>query len=195
MAYVSQHRNATGNVVANVFNRVTTEGDSARFNSAEVGYSRLFVWADELGGTNDLGSYKDLATRDDEGSGFDYIVGAKQLQVWVGAGSPVVWAKAVRVDDLNDLVENSLTTANFFEELGSSDVRVYASAPSVILMEVPHTSLPATTREKVIVKDQGDNEAVELLGLGDGVVMHSPSGAKWLVRIDNSGALVVESRG
>jgi hypothetical protein len=187
MAYVRPHRNNTGSIVSGVFDRVTTEGDASRFNSAEVGYSDLFKWADQPGGVG----YKDLQLS------FDYIVGAKQLVVWAGSGSPVSFTKAVRVDDKDILTAAAwgYTAGPYFEELGSSSVRVYASSPSVILVEVPHTSLPAANREKVIIKDQGDNEALELRGLGDGVIMHSPNGAKWLVRIDNSGTLVVEPRG
>jgi len=194
MAYVRVHRDTSGTPVASVFDRVTTEGDAARFNSAEVGYSEVFAWNSSAPTLEDGIRYNDYTLT------FDYIVGAKQLNVFVGSGASVSYQRAVRKSD-KDLIQAAKPAAGnvvqfYFEELGSSRVRVFCRTnPDFILVEVPHTSLPAANKEKVIVKDQGDNEAVELRGLGDGVVMHSPNGAKWLVRIDNSGTIVVEPRG
>lgn len=196
MAYVRQHRNAAGTVVSSVFDRVTTEGDAARFNSAKSGNRVALEWSTGSSGTSTYGAYRQFELP----TGFSYIVRANQLNVWLGTGtSPVAFQLAVNVEERVDMAAftTALTSGPFFEEMGSSTVRVYAAStsPSVILFEVPHTSLPASSREKIIVEDQGNNEAVELLGYGDGIVMRSPNGAKWLVRIDDSGTLVVEPRG
>lgn len=202
MAYVQQHRNATGQAVKNAFDKVPTEGDVTKFFGAENGHRQLIHTGDATvlsGGLNrvvtETGSH--LFNLD-----FQYIVSANQLRVLI----PVSTTEATfREIPSIDLKNQAATTQGFpsgllfnvyYEEVGSSSVRVYGltAGTGVVLFEVPHTSIPATTRYKVIVADQGSNQAVELLGLGDGVLFRSTDGRRWLVRVDSNGSIVSEPR-
>lgn len=208
MAHIAPHRSASGAVVPFVFDRTPTEGDAARFVNAERGFRQMLHVDD----ATQLPSGTPVVTVE-AGLGahlfqleFDYIVGARQLQVFVpdtqqfAALNRVQFVKVPTIDEFNRMTdwtgpnENNLPT--YFEEIGSSTVRIYGlpTPPGMVLFEVPHTSLPAASRNKVIVEDQGDNQAIELRGNGDGVVLRSPNGARWLVRIDDNGQLAVEPR-
>jgi hypothetical protein len=206
MAHVVEHRKANGEIAPNVFNRVETEGDAARFYSAEAG-QRLVIHIDS---EETLDDETPIVTH--EGGTtylfqlpFQYLVGSRQLQVWIPeitayAADKIVFTPIASVDERNVAAAgwtgpSASFFATWFEELSSSSVRIYGlDSPGIVMFVVPHTSLPAVNRNKVIVRDQGDNEAVELLGDGDGVIMRSPNGRRWILRIDDSGAPVIEPR-
>jgi len=207
MAHVIPHRGAGGSIVPAVFDRLETEGDAARFYTAEAG-QRLLLHVDS---TDLLDTGAAYVTA--EGGGtyllqlpFRYLVGSRQLQVYIAeptayAGGKLLFIPIASTEDRNKALlgwtgPSSGYFQTWFEEVSSASVRVYGvtNPPGVLLFVVPHTSLPAAHRNKVTVNDQGDNEAVELLGDGDGVVLRSPNGRRWLVRADDSGNLVSEPR-
>jgi hypothetical protein len=207
MAYVQTHRDSAGALVNDVFDRVTTEGDAGRFSTAERGYKYL-VNIDDTGQTDDGTA---LVTTE---SGahlfqlpFDYIVGANQLIVQVpdpdyyASTNALLYLTVPSADERNTAAAgwtgpDAVDFATYFEEVGPRTVRVYGlpNPTGVVLFFVPNTSIPAASRDKVIVDDQGDNQAIELRGDGDGILLRSPGGAKFLVRVDDSGALVSEPR-
>lgn len=208
MAYVRQHRDAGGAVVPAVWDRVPTEGDASRFVNAETGYRQIL----HIGDTSQLPNGT-LVVAEEATLGahifqlnFDYIVGANQLEVLI-PNSDRYAANIIEFIQIPSVAERNVAAqgwtgppaaemATYFEEIGSSTVRVYGvpDPPGVVLFRVPHTSLPAASRNKVIVLDQGDNEAIELRGDGDGVLFRSPNGSKWLFRVDDNGTPVVEPR-
>lgn len=203
MAHVNQHRDVSGNGVKDVYDRTPTEGDAIRFFSAENGHKEIVHTGDTSlvdSGLNrvvvESGSH--LFNLD-----FEYIVSANQLHVWVpqDTSTPLF----LQVPSINE--KNVAETASgfpgtpfdfdiYYEEVGSSSVRVYGLTvgTGVVMFSVPHTAIPADSRNKIIVQDQGDNRAVEFLGFGDGVLFRSPDGRRWLQRIDNSGTPVIEPR-
>ena len=83
----------------------------------------------------------------------------------------------------------------WFEEIDSSTVRVHnLRSDRVILCLVPHTAVAAVSKEKITVKNQGNNEGVELEGPGDGVLMRSPNGSRWLLRASDGGTVTMDPR-
>lgn len=209
MAHIRQHRDAGDKQVPFVWDRVPTEGDASRFVNAETGYRQILHVADTTqlpNGTNVVSVEPTLGAHLFQ-LNFDYIVAARQLEVWVpdsglyAASSRLEFVQVSSIDERNVAAQGWTGPAEtefetYFEEIGSSTVRVYGvpDPPGVVLFRVPHTSLPAASRNKIIVLDQGDNAAVELRGDGDGIVMRAPNGSKYLLRIDNSGVPVVEPR-
>lgn len=208
MAHVRQHRDVSGDVVDNVWDRVATEGDSARFTSAETGHRQILHLAETAqlaDGTNIVTAEPSLGSHLFQ-LDFDYIVSANQLEVFIPNSD--LWASdsVIEFVKLPSIEERNLAALwptprdtemeCYYEEIGSSTVRVYGvpATPGIVLFTVPHTSLPAALRNKIIVLDQGDNEAIEFRGDGDGIVFRSPNGSKWLLRIDNNGTPVVEPR-
>ena len=86
-------------------------------------------------------------------------------------------------------------TTIYFTEDGEDVVTVANLTTNTdVAFVIPHTTIPAELREKVSVRDQGSNAAVELQGKGDGILMRSGNGASFLLRVDDSGNLVTEAR-
>jgi len=207
VAHVQQHVDASGSRVPHVFDRVATDGDAGRFSVAERGY-RYIVHKDDAGQTSDGTA---LVTTE-SGSHlfqlpFDYIVGAKQLIVQVPDPDYYGSANALLFLTVPSIDERDVATAGwtgpadtdfaiYYEEVGPRTVRVYGlpDPTGVVMFVVPHTSLPAASREKLIVNDQSDNAAIELRGNGDGILLKSQSGATYLLRADDNGTLVLEPR-
>lgn len=203
MAHVKQHRDALGGSPENVFDRQPTEGDAIRFLGAENGHRELFhtgstaVTDDGTAKvTQETGSHKFILD-------FEYIVSANQIEVWVPVDtSTPLYLRVPSIDEKN----SAETTTGFpgtpfdfdvyFEEIGSNSIRVYGlvNSTGVVLFTVPHTSIPAASRNRIVVEDQGDNKAIEFLGFGDGVVFRSPNGQRWLMRVGNEGAPILEAR-
>ncbi len=181
------------------YKKVETEADASRFVGAENGQQELIQLDDdtkvevETSGTSYLVSL-----------GFSYLVGANQLMV---LADPLIDVGATTATGFSfvpndDLAGADTVTNCTFEEVDATTVRLKFSTSTVasncssmyFLFMIPHTATPAVSREKLLVKDQGDNVAIELEGFGDGVLMTSPNGAKWLLRVDDSGNIVAEAR-
>lgn len=214
----------TPTLIPGVFARVPSEGDASRFYGAETGKSQVISIystqsvrngvAQVTRGSDPLGVYTDFVLD------FDYIVSASQLTVFIGnyvSGNPettkMTFSRIPSIEERLAMIGMQKTGGasptyfveadfpSFYEEQTSSSVRIYGAdkdsatyQTGMYLFSVPHTSIPAAVRNKVIVQDQGDNEAAEFRGFGDGFAMRAPNGSKWLVRVDNSGVLVVEPR-
>lgn len=164
------------------YKKVDTEGAASRFQSQESGHQEVFELAD-LESESATSYLIHLDTT--------YIVGAKQLIVGLRFDSQLGYL-LLPMRELD-------TTGLSYEEVDASTVRIYgvlggANDFTHAMVIIPHTATPAVNREKVVVRDQGDNTAIELEGHGDGVLVRSPNGSKWLIRVDDSGNLVTESR-
>lgn len=208
MAQVLQHKDATGAIVPDVYDRVETEGDAIRFIAAENGKRELIHIGNTQVASNGIAKVTVEAGSHLFQLDFDYIVGASQLEVLIPntdqytSANRIEFVQIASIDERNQAALPGWTgppssqIETYFEEIGSNTVRVYGipGTPGLVLFRVPHTSLPAALRGKVIVLDQGDQVAVELRGEGDGIIMRAPNGSKYLVRVDNSGVLTVEPR-
>lgn len=227
MAHVRQYLNnnlETPTLVEGVFYRVSSEGDASRFYGAETGKSQIV----SIYSTTTTTSGVPQVSRGVDSSGvytdftidFNYIVSAKQLQVYVGeyvsgnlAPTKITFSRIPSIEERLSMIgmqKSGGATPTYFvdtdfpafyEELTAGSVRVYGAdnqsasyQTGLYMFSIPHTSIPADVRNKIIVQDQGDNEAAEFRGFGDGFAMRAPNGSKWLVRVDNSGVLVVEPR-
>jgi hypothetical protein len=74
-----------------------------------------------------------------------------------------------------------------FQEISPDTVRVMN--PGVLRVfgfMVPHTSLQATSRNRLTIENQGDNQAIDMLGRNDGIVFTSPSGKRGILRMDDN---------
>lgn len=209
MPQVRDHKNTSGDVVSGVYDRIATEGDAAQFVNAESGHRQLLHIDDAsqlADGTNVVTEEAAIGAHLFQ-LNFDYIVGAKQLEVLIAnsdlyaSDTTIELIQVPSIEERNVALSTNWTGPDaseievYFEEIGSSTVRVYGvPSPGIVLFRVPHTSIPASSRNKIIVEDQGDNVAIEMLGEGDGTLMRSPNGSKWLMTIDDSGTIVVEPR-
>lgn len=209
MAHVRPHRSSAGTIVADVFDRVVSEGDAARFLASEAG-ARQIVHLDDAtvlaSGVARVTEESDLGAHRFE-LDFEYAVGIRQLLVFIPdtyqyevldrlqfTALPTVDERTIAVNGWTG--PSSAKFETWFEEVGSTTVRIYGlpDPPGVVLFVMPHTALPAALRNRLVVRDQGDNIALELLGSGDGVLLRSPRGRKFLLRVDDNGALVTEPR-
>jgi len=199
-------------VLSGVFEKITTEGDSSNFLGSNAGLSQLFRATEDTGSSVDH-SYGVLVTDVDsvtDGYGntlytydftldFNYLVGAKQLIVQLKttptATQPVAGFVTLPSKELIDTDPAANAWDPYYEEIDSTTVRVHNILDSrIILALIPHTAIPATNKEKITVQNQGNNEAIELEGAGDGVIFRTPNGSRWLFRIDDSGTTAIVPR-
>jgi hypothetical protein len=197
------------------FTKQDTEADIARFVGAESGY-RQVVSSDDWVLTSVVGVQPTIHLIT---FNFTYLVGANQLMVFTrvgttigppavqGQGFTALLPRLEELVDMHGLTAGSSASAlsdllPYYQELSSNSILVYGMGNSLytgglvsdILGLIPHTATPALSKERVTVKDQGDNEAVVLEGKGDGVLLTAPDGSRYLVRVNNNGNLVVEPR-
>ena len=174
----------------NFFQKVTTDGDVDRFTGAASGSREVILFNAPSSVILDEGNDDYIITL-----ATPYLVGAKQLMVFHSyqGGQPTA------LFTTEEITDNSLpTTLYSFQEDTSYTVRIHAegitrTADHRFLFLIPHTSAPISVREKIIVRNQGDNRAIELEGDGDGILMKSPNGARFLIRVNDAGSLVAMS--
>ena len=177
--------------LSNFYQKIVTDGDIDRFTGAAQGSREVVTFETTNTDIFSEGNDNFLVTLHTP-----YLVGANQLLVF----HSYLNGDLAPLFTTQEIVDNGLpTTLYSFEEVDSYTARI--KAPSItdranhrFLFLIPHTSAPISVREKIIVRDQGDNRAIEFEGDGDGLLMKSPNGAKWLIRVDDSGNLVSESR-
>jgi hypothetical protein len=216
MSQVRALRSGT-TVLPDFFEKVATEGDATRFVGSETGY-QLIIRPTDTTLTNTALTVAPVEEEYDELNyfgnflftlPFQYIVGAHQLvvlkrqQVYVRTTTPsdghlMIWPAIPKRDQLSNMTnppDLDLVGVPHFDEVSSTTVRLYNVKRSQPLMfVVPHTAIPPIIREKVTVRNQGDNAAIELLGKNDGILVRSPNGSRFLIRVDDSGNLVTEPR-
>lgn len=190
MSFVSKRKIGT-QTLSGFYTSAKTEGDASRFIGAETGY-REVIHKDDAAPEGSLTLLFTLS--------FNYLVGAEQLMVFAKPGySLTTFGVPGYVLIPKEGTETNASSVTY-EEVSSTVVRVKFSNSSIkasatdFLFLVPHTATPAVSREKLVVKDQGDNIAVELEGDGDGVLLKSPNGLRYLIRVDDSGNIVAEPR-
>lgn len=178
------------------YQKIPTEGDLHRFASAESGKAQFVSMADSSGRISAGGmppnTYFDV-TLD-----FRYLMGVKQLQV---AKVDVVSGESELIPNAQDVsaavnkagsnfpTSFALSSPSFFyyEEIATNVVRVYHVISSdVLFFMVPHTATPSSHSNRVIILNQGDNVAIEVLGDGDGIMLKSPNGRRALLRLTDN---------
>jgi hypothetical protein len=175
----------------NFYQKLTTEGDIDRFTGAAQGSREIVSFELTNAAIFDEGSDNYLVTL-----ATPYLVGTNQLWAFHNYQGNALTPLFTSEEAIDYSLPSSLYT---FEEVDSYTVRIKAtgitrSSDHRFLFLIPHTSVPISIREKIIVRDQGDNRAIEFEGAGDGLLMKSPNGAKFLLRIDDNGNFVAESR-
>jgi len=200
MAHVAQVK-VGGAVVRGLYRKVDTEGDAYRFVTAEAGSTQIIHKNDTTVLPDGRQRVTVGATWRDYVLEFPYLIGIDQLEVhivdntngvmsrlpgritieraraaWLPPGS---WPSA--------LLDPASLSLCYFEELSSDTVRVYnlLSGYDTVHFSLPCTSLQGAVRERVQVKAQSDKIAIELLGDGDGLVLHAPGGKRGMLRIDD----------
>ena len=169
------------------YKKEDTEGNYSRFTSAEAGYQQVFTSA-QLTAETATSKLMPLA--------FSYAVGSRQIQVYVRYTSNQTGYVTIPPRDALAYQSSQLT----YEEVDSQTVRLHgdfansANSFTHVMVVMPHTATPSAIREKLKINDQGDNVAIDILGDGDGILLRSPNGNKWLLRVDDGGNLITEAR-
>lgn len=198
--------------VQGLFKKLSTEADVFRFVGAESGKILLIHKNDDTvledgrskvtigpnyAAPNNTPTYIEFVLD------FQYFVGLNQLQAFhvpnVGVVSVAALLSRAAIDRSRQAWsgwDGGINDAHFdpddpntkhFQEISPDTVRVMNPGTSVMFgFMVPHTSLQATTRDRVTIENQGDNRAIDLLGRNDGIVFTSPSGRRGILRMDDS---------
>jgi len=206
MSFVRKQR-VNDIVVDNVYEKITSEGDAANFSAEAPGKRAVFKF-----NSLPVGDFNKYVTIE---LPFAFLLNQNQLEVyWEMTDrlvSPVAYQGFARLitRELAEQLDTFDPNADvYYEEVDSSQIRVYnigslsprpffnndpsqigPGSSNAFLCSVPHTSIPATRENRVVVENQGDNTAVELLGAGDGIVFTSVSGRRFLVRPDDGGTI------
>jgi len=187
---IIQPQRAGTQELSGFYDKVSTNADASRFLGSEAG-KREIIRLDSATNVVDEGSGNYLVTLDT----FSYLVGINQLQVSLRkvTGGINHWLRILDRDTtIQDPSFLAVPSYLHYEEVSSTQVRIVTYSTSLsenlfsFLFEIPHTSVPAELREKVVVQDQGDNIAFEGLGNGDGILLRSVGGRKVLAQVDDS---------
>lgn len=207
MSLVQAVLDSSGLPVKGAFQLVPTEADANRFTDAEPGLAQIIHLSDPNRVELDLSGSPAGSTIHTLTLDFEFLVGRKQVMVALvpAAGGPLQWLP--NQDEIEDAQEDpdwpgglALTDSamRYFSESTPSTVKVYnlGASPAVTAVRVfvPHTALPATLRDRVSIRSQSDNVAMRLEGAGDGLLFTAPSGAVFLLRVDDGGTPYIEPR-
>lgn len=183
MSFVTNHR-VDDRIVTNFYEKQSTEGAASNFTSEAPGERVLLRRSDAVEDT-ETGTLTFTLP-------FSFLLKQNQLEV---LHLPTAGEGFVRLLDEDTYLQDPQFNSNsepYYQEIDSTTVRIFNSASLTgerFLFNVPFTSLPADLRERVTVKNQGDNIALEMLGAGDGILMTSRQGKRFLIQIDEGGNL------
>lgn len=181
MSFVTNHR-VDDRIVTNFYEKQSTEGAASNFTSEAPGQRVLLRRSDAV---EDAGILTFTLP-------FSFLLKQNQLEV---LHLPNGGEGFVRLLDEDTYSADEILDANnnvYYQEIDSTTVRIFNSANltgDLFLFNVPFTSLPADLRDRLTVKNQGDNIALEMLGAGDGILMTSRQGKRFLIQIDEGGNL------
>lgn len=200
-----------GKPVQGLFKKLSTEADVFRFVGAESGKvlmihkndntvlddsrSRVTI-GPNYGAPNNTPQYIEFVLD------FQYFVGRNQLQVLyippTGGIMGLVLSRA-SIDRSRQAwagwdggtydasMDPDDPNTRSFQEISPDTVRVVNPGNSTMFgFMIPHTSLQATTRDRVTIENQGDNKAIDLQGRNDGIVFTSPGGRRGILRMDDN---------
>jgi hypothetical protein len=194
-----------GDPVDGMWQKQSTQGDAYKFVTADAGHVQIIHKDDDT-------TLPDGRQRVTVGTdylefvvGFKYLVGFHQLESFavidVYSGLLYKMPNRAVVDTARaswqswpsaELDPDQIT---YFQEISPDVVRVYNPGNyKIFQFSTPFTSLQGASRARIIVDPQGDNAGVELLGIGDGILLKSRNGNRGLLRIDDGYNLKVEPK-
>jgi len=194
-----------GDPVDGMWRKQSTQGDAYKFVTADAGHVQIIH-------KDDSTTLPDGRPRVSAGSnylefvvGFKYLVGYHQLESFavidVYSGLLYKMPNRAVVDAARAAwpswpsIELDPSQIIYFQEISPDVVRVYNPGNyKIFQFSTPFTSLQGASRARIIVDPQGDNAGVELLGVGDGILLKSRSGNRGLLRIDDGYNLKVEPK-
>lgn len=183
MSFVTNHR-VDDRIVTNFYEKQSTEGAASNFTSEAPGQRVLIRRADAVEDTETSSLTFTLP--------FSFLLRQNQLEV---LHLPATGEGFVRLLDETTYLQDptfDASTAVYYQENDSTSVTIFNPGNltgDLFLFNVPFTSLPADLRDRLTVKNQGDNIALEMLGAGDGILMTSRQGKRFLIQIDEGGNL------
>jgi len=191
--------------VDGLWHKQTTQGDAYKFVTADSGHAQIVH-------KDDTTTLPDGRSRVTVGSnfievvlGFRYLVGFQQVNcnviTDVYGGLLYGIPNKTIIDDAraswSGWPSADLDPAQVmnFQEISPDTIRIYnPGSYKIFRFSVPFTSLQASSRARITVQPQGDNAAVELMGVGDGILLKSRNGNRGLLRIDDGLNLKVEPK-
>ena len=189
MSFVTNHR-VNDQPVNNFYEKVSTQGDAAGFSAEAPGRRRIL----DVAGTAAVAAV-DVTTP------FPYLVGQDQLFVswWDAIAKRWELLLEARTYELANMSTDGIP---YYEETSTGTISIYniTSLPNAanntgefvggkFLFSVPHTALPGSARNRLVVENQGDNVGIELQGQGDGITFTTPQGKTYLIRPEEDGIL------
>lgn len=189
MSFVTNHR-VNDRPVDNFFEKIPTQGDADGFSAEAPGRRAI----------TDVPAAADPAVVDVT-TPFSFLVGQSQLEVfWWDRGNKR-W-EILQERSTYEAANMSTVDIPYYEETSTSTVSFYniIELPGAatgggqfdggkFLFSVPHTALPGSARNRLVVENQGDNVGIELQGRGDGITFTTPQGRTYLIRPEEDGIL------
>jgi len=136
---------------------------------------------------------------------FEYLVGLRQLEVYVMDIADHEPYRLFSEEEYNialngtfiDVGADADTVGSaYFKEIDNTTVQII-NAPTTLIdkiyvFTVPHTSLPGATTERIVVKNQLVDNAIELQGPGNGIIFTSPNGTRYYLGATDAGKLILK---
>lgn len=209
MSFVIPHR-VDDKPVSNFYEKIRTQGDASEFTAEAPGRQAVIPWS--------AGTYNASTGAFEYELPFSYLVNQNQLQVyWEITDYSVVptlnrgYGLILNLETAEQSGTFNPTVHPYYRELSANKVAVYnldnlsptpyfnedplqtgPGALNAFVFLVPHTALPGSVRNRLIVENQGDNVGIELQGFGDGIALRSPEGKTFLLRVNEAGIITSE---
>lgn len=209
MSFVIPHRVSDKDVIG-FYEKLRTQGDVSEFTAEAPGRQAVIHPSAAV--------YNSATAAFEFELPFSYLVNQRQLLVFWEANnysvSPtqyVGWNALLSLEIASQIPTFNSLTHPYYRELSSNKVAIHnmgnlTPAPflngdpnipgpgtrNTFFFLIPHTALPGSARNRIVVENQGDNVGIELQGAGDGLALRSPEGKTFLLRVDESGTITTE---
>jgi len=197
MSFVIPHR-VDDKVIPNFYEKQRTQGDAAEFTAEAPGRQYIVNRAAGVENTSTGAMEYELP--------FSYLVNQNQLLVFweitdrnISPTPYKGWGLILSLETIEQLATFNATLDPYYVELSANRVAIYnadslapTSTDGSFVFLVPHTALPGSVRNRLIVENQGDNVGIELQGDGDGIALRSPEGKTFLIRVNEAGMITSE---
>lgn len=194
-------RDENGNAIPHIFEKIVTGVEEQRFATGDSGKTYICTLADSSDPAYELEDPDDPSSllKRDFALPFEYANGLGQLDVSLSYNSGY-FLNICNADEVPQPLWATFASTRFmWREIAPNTVRLLnmniltdggASESNIcIRFRTMYTSRPGSLTEKPVITTQGDGIGMELVGSGNGIVLKSADGSRYIMTVTDDGQL------